>query len=45
MLIEFRIQNFLSFKELQTFTMVKSKSSERSGNAFPIMAEKEFKSA
>lgn len=42
MLIEFRIQNFLSFKELQTFTMVKSKSSERPGNAFPIMAEKEF---
>ena len=42
MLVEFRIQNFLSFKELQTFTMVKSKSSERPGNAFPIMAEKEF---
>jgi len=26
MLIEFRIQNFLSFKELQTFTMVKYKT-------------------
>ncbi|MBQ8706798.1 MAG: ATP-binding protein [Succinivibrionaceae bacterium] len=42
MLIEFRVQNFLSFNELQTFTMVKSKSSELPVNAFSIMTEKEF---
>lgn len=42
MLVEFRVQNFLSFKELQTFTMVKSKCSERLVNTFSIMPKKEF---
>lgn len=40
MLIEFRVQNFLSFKELQTFTLLKSKNRERSENTFVITGEK-----
>jgi hypothetical protein len=42
MLVEFRFQNFLSFKEPQSFTMVKSKSGERPVNAFSIMPKNEF---
>ena len=42
MLVEFRFQNFLSFKEPQSFTTVKSKSGERPVNAFSIMPKNEF---
>ena len=42
MLIDIRIKNFLSFKELHTFTLLKSKNKERTENSFVITSEKEF---
>ncbi len=42
MLVEFRFQNFLSFKELQSFSMVKSKGGESPANAFAVMPERDL---